>query len=167
MIAENRNLREIQMLPNVGHGLGRGRRTIGKKAFGHGFRRYSVGSARNACFTLLIRRSNRVPAEAFALLFGYFLENGQRLRAAVLTAGGEDGIYEGDGGGIRGAKRSGFDAGEKDFIAFAGKRGNVSVGNSDAVGAAGMGQMDAFDRLAQAAAEADGQNEVALVYGSD
>src|ERR1700676_1072427 len=52
-----------------------------------------------------------VPAEAFALLFGYFLKDGQRLRTAVLSAGGEDGVNEGDGGGIRGAEGSGFDAG--------------------------------------------------------
>jgi len=167
MIAENRNLREIQMLPNVGHGLGVEDERLPRKLSGMALGGAAVVSARNACFTSLIEDSNRIPAEAFALLFGYFLENGQRLRAAVLAAGGEDGIYESDGGGIRGAKRSGFDAGEKDFIAFAGKRGNVSVGDSDAVGAAGMGQMDAFDRLAQAAAEADGQNEVALVYGAD
>jgi hypothetical protein len=48
-------------------------------------------------FHCVAMKLNSVPAEAFALLFGYFLKDGQRLRTAVLAAGGEDGIHEGHG----------------------------------------------------------------------
>jgi hypothetical protein len=50
--------------------------------------------------------SGRVPAEAFALFFGYFLDQGERLRPTILADSGEDGIQQGDGGGIGGPERS-------------------------------------------------------------
>ena len=123
--------------------------------------------ARNVCCTMPKRPSDGVPAEAFALLFGDFLEDGERLRAAVLAASGEDGVDEGNWGGVGGAEGSGLDAGEEDFVAFAGEGRDIRVGDADAVGAAGAGQVHAFDGLAKAAAEADGEDEIALVYGAD
>src|SRR5271169_569836 len=122
---------------------------------------------RNVCCTTPQNRSNGVPAEAFALLFGYFLEYGQRLRTSVLAAGGEDGVDERNGRGIRSAKRSGLDAGEKYLVAFAGERRNISVRDADAVGAAGARQVHAFNRLAETATKADGQDKVALIDGAN
>ncbi len=79
---------------------------------------------RETIVSLCADELNRVPAEAFALLFGDFLDDRERLRAMVLAAGGEDGVDEGDGSGVGSAEGSGLDAGEKDFIAFARERRN-------------------------------------------
>ena len=127
----------------------------------------TTAKQRNVCCNLPELGSDRIPPEAFALLFGYFLDDGERLRTVILAAGGEDGVDEGDGRGVRGAKGSGFDAGEKDFVTFAGERGNVGVSDANAVGIAGFGQMHTFDGLAETAAEADGEDEIALVDGTD
>src|ERR1700688_764597 len=113
---------------------------------------------RNGCFTVPRSGLNGVPAEAFALLFGYFLEDSEGLWAAILAAGGEDGVDEGDGSGVGRAEGSGFDAGEENFVAFTGEGRNVGVRDAHTVSIARVGQMHTFDSLAEAAAEADRQN---------
>ena len=71
------------------------------------------------------------------------------------------------GSRVRGAEGGGFDAGEEHFIAFASKRRDIGVRNADAVGVAGMRQMDAFHGLAEAPAKADGDDEVLGIYSTD
>jgi hypothetical protein len=126
---------------------------------------------RNVCCTTVAlakkNRSDGVPAEAFALLFGYFLDDGECLRAAILSTGGEDGIYKRDWSGIRGAEGSGLNASEEDFIAFAREGGHISVCDADTVGASRACQVHALDSLTQAPAKAYGQDEIAFVYGAD
>lgn len=123
--------------------------------------------SRNICCDSRCAELNRVPAEAFALFFHDLLENRHGLRPAILPASSQDGIDESNRSGVRGAVRSGLDRGEKDFIAFAGQRGNVGVRDADAIGIARVGRMHAFNGLAQAAAEADSKDEVALIHGAD
>ena len=100
------------------------------------------------------------------MFFHDFLENRHGLRPAILPACSQDGIDESNGSGVRGAVRSGLDRGEKDFIAFAGQRGNVGVRDADAIGIPRMCRMHAFHGLPETAAEADGKDEVALIHGA-
>ena len=75
-----------------------------------------------ARFTAPAVQLNSVPAEAFALLFGDFLDDGERLRAAVLAAGGQDCVDERNRRSVGRAEGCGLDASEENFVAFARER---------------------------------------------
>src|SRR5579864_7875447 len=119
---------------------------------------------RNACFTASNRRSNRIPAEAFALLFVDFFEDGERLWAAVLAAGGEDGIDERDGSGVGSAEGSGFDAREEDFVAFAGEGRDIGIRDPDTIRITVVGQVNTFNSLAKAASKTNRNDEIVFIY---
>jgi hypothetical protein len=107
MIAENSNLREIQMLPNptgLSHENPASRQSV---PTGH-YMQHFCHEPKKRLFHNAEDRLDSVPAEAFALLFGDFLENGERLRAVVLAAGGKDGVDERDRSSVRGSEGSGF-----------------------------------------------------------
>ena len=120
-----------------------------------------------ACFTAPAVELNAVPAEAFALLFRDFLDDGERLRPAVLAAGDQDGVHQRNRRGVRRAEGCGLHAGQEHFVAFARERGNVRVRDANAVGAVRFSQVHAFDSLPEAAAKADGQDEIVFVYSAD
>src|SRR4029077_899986 len=61
-----------------------------------------------------------IPAKAFALLFGDFFQQGEGLRAAILCAGGENGVEQRNGSDIGSAEGGGFGGGDEEFMAFVG-----------------------------------------------
>jgi hypothetical protein len=97
-----------------------------------------------------------VPTKAFTLLVRNFFQQRERLRAAILRAGGENGVEQGNGSDVGRSKGSGLGGGNEEFVAFAGQRGEIGIGDADTVGAVGAGLLDALDGLAQAATEGDG-----------
>src|SRR3989442_5156352 len=104
--------------------------------------------------------SGGVPAEAAALFFGGLFDEGQGFGTPVLAAGGEERVDERDGRDIGSAEGCGFNRGEKDLVALAGKGGEIGVCDADAIGAVRLGLLRAFDGLAKAAAETDGNHQV-------
>ena len=77
-----------------------------------------------------------------------------------MAAGGEERVDERDGRDIGSAEGCGFNRGEKDLVAFAGKGGEIGVCDADAIGAVRLGLLRAFDGLAKAAAETDGNYQI-------
>src|SRR2546425_553116 len=92
--------------------------------------------------------SGGVPAEAAALFFGGLFDEGQGFGTPVLAAGGEERVDERDGRDIGSAEGCGFNRGEKDLVAFAGKGGEIGVCDADAIGAVRLGLLRAFDGMA-------------------
>src|SRR5882672_4454925 len=101
-----------------------------------------------------------MPATAAPLFFGNLSDDGERVFLAMLADGGEQGVQEGNWGCVRRAEGVRFDAGKKSLVANTGQRGEVSIRNGDAVGSPRASVLRALDRLAQAAAEGDGYDEV-------
>jgi hypothetical protein len=72
MITENASLGEIQMLPDQSLSGETGEGRIRTEEMASWNWMDSARGSRNVCCVM----SNRVPAEAFALLFSYFFEDG-------------------------------------------------------------------------------------------
>src|SRR5713226_1810924 len=108
-----------------------------------------------------------VPAKALALLFGDFLEEREGVRAAILRAGGEKRVQQGNRSDVGGTKRGGLGRGNENLVAFAGERGKVGVRDADAVGPAGAGLLNTLDGLAKTAAESDSQNQILFGEGAN
>src|SRR5438445_12989388 len=104
--------------------------------------------------------SGGVPAEAAALFFGGLFDERQGFGTPVLAAGGEERVDERDGRDVGSAEGCGFNRGEKDLVAFAGKGGEIGVCDADAIGAVRVGLLRAFDGLAKTAAETDGNYQI-------
>jgi len=93
------------------------------------------------------------------LFFVGFFEDADGAGAVQVGTDREEHVEEAHGRRIRVAE-VGFDWGEEAFVGVAGYGGNKRISDSDAVGAVGVGLLKSFDRLAKAAAEADGDDEV-------
>src|SRR5919108_3756851 len=77
--------------------------------------------------------SRIVPAETLALFFGNFFHDGKRLRAVILSNGGEQGIEQRDWRHVRSSKGSRLDRRDKNFVAFASQWREIRVCDADAI----------------------------------
>jgi len=77
------------------------------------WRAFPTGVLSSGAANDLRRRLSGVPADTFALLLGEFFDHHQSLRAAVLSAGGKNGIEQGYGSGVGRGEGSRFDRGDE------------------------------------------------------
>src|SRR6266849_10659872 len=117
------------------------------------------------CKIDLRNRLQIVPAESFALFLGNFLDDGERLGAAILTDGGKQRIEESHGRDIGSRKRRGFNRSQKDFVTLACQGREVSICNADTIRAASAGLLRAFHSLPKTPAKANGDDQVLLING--